>query len=173
MSLITTSLEMNTPADFRPAYSNDPMLTVSESLVPFAAFYRFLYGEVGRQWRWFDRNEWSDEQLEAHLAQPNIRVYVLYVNGTPAGYVELDQQAEGNTEVAYFGLMEKFFGRGYGKHLLSFAIQQAWDMGAKRVWVHTCNLDGPYALQNYQSRGFKIYDVQEKPMPAKYMTPAG
>ena len=37
-----------------------------------------------------------------------------------------------------------------------------------RVWLHTCNLDGPHALSNYQKRGFRIYEVIEEPMPELY-----
>lgn len=165
--LVTTYLAMHNPSEFRPAYSNDPALQITESAVPLASFYRFLYGEVGRRWRWLDRNAWSDEQLEAWLAAPSISLWVLYVSGTPAGYIELDAQPDG-TEIAYFGLIERFFGRGYGKHLLSFGVQRAWDDGASRVWLHTCNLDGPHALENYQKRGFTIYDIQQVPMPEKY-----
>ena len=106
--LITSYLAMNAPSDFIPAYSNDPALRILECAVPLPAFYRFLYGEVGRVWRWFDRLEWSDDKLEACLAAPNISLWVLYVNGTPAGYIELDAQSDG-TEIAYFGLIERFF----------------------------------------------------------------
>ena len=169
-TLTTTYLEMTSPAEFIPAYSSDPALSIQEAKTPLAAFYRFLYGAVGEQWRWFDRNAWTDFELEAWLARPSTTLYVLYVNGTPAGYIELDHQPDSSgTEIAYFGLMNRFFGRGYGKHLLSFGIQSAWDSGAKRVWVHTCNLDGRYALQTYQNRGMKVYEVEEKPMPEKYL----
>jgi len=41
--------------------------------------------------------------------------------------------------------------------LLSAAVEKAWEMETKRVWVHTCSLDHPYALKNYQARGFQIY----------------
>jgi len=29
--------------------------------------------------------------------------------------------------------------------------------GPKRVWLHTCTLDHPAALPNYQKAGFAIY----------------
>jgi GNAT superfamily N-acetyltransferase len=60
-------------------------------------------------------------------------------------------------------------GKGLGKHLLSYGIAQAWNNGAKRLWVHTCNLDGPYALNNYIKRGFSVYKVDEQPMPERYL----
>jgi GNAT superfamily N-acetyltransferase len=165
--LITTYLEMTARSDFKPSFSCDPSLTILQSHVPLASFYRFLYNAVGAEWRWVDRNRWTDEQIETWLAQPTTQLFVLYVNGTPGGYVELDCQPEG-TEIAYFGLIRRFFGHGYGAHLLSYGIQWAWDTGARRVWVHTCNLDGPHALKNYERRGFRVYHVDEKPMPPQY-----
>lgn len=166
--LITTYLEMREHAEFVPAYSSDPSLSIWPLANPSAALYRTLYRGVGHKIGWRDREVWSDADLEAWLAQPQIKLFVLHVGTELAGYVELDQQG-GNVEIAYFGLFEPFQGRGYGKHLLSYGIQQAWGLGAKRVWVHTCNLDGPHALPNYQARGFKIYKVEEEPMPAKYV----
>lgn len=50
-----------------------------------------------------------------------------------------------------------FIGKGYGGHLLSDCIEQAWLWGAKRVWVHTCDLDHSSALKNYQARGLRLY----------------
>lgn len=162
--LVTTYLEMNTPADFKPSYADDPTITVMQAQVPLVPFYRFLYRTVGETWYWSDRDRWSDEQLAQWLSSPNVAVHVLYSNGTPAGYIELEKQGD-DTEISYFGLFPAFFGKGYGKHLLSHGIQQAWAAGAKRVWVHTCNLDAPQALPNYQRRGMKIYHVDEQPMP--------
>ena len=62
----------------------------------------------------------------------------------------------------------RYMGRGLGKHLLSYGISRAWEMDADRVWLHTCNLDGPHALANYQKRGFKVFKVEEEPMPERY-----
>ena len=166
-TLITTYLEMRDISQFKPQYSKDPSLQITQAHVPLASFYRFLYRAVGEQWQWVDRNDWSDDQLLEWLSSPGISLYVLYVSGTPAGYVELDCQPTG-TEIAYFGLISQFFRRGYGKHLLSFGVQRAWDAGASRVWVHTCNLDGPHALHTYQQCGFQIYDEVTEPLQEKY-----
>ena len=77
---------------------------------------------------------------------------------TPAGYIELEAQADDNNEIAYFGLLPAFTGQRLGGYLLSEGVAHAWANGARRVWVHTCNLDGPTALANYQARGFRVYD---------------
>lgn len=74
-------------------------------------------------------------------------------------------------EIAYFGILQQFTGQRIGGHLLSVGVRQAWAIGARRVWVHTCSLDGPYALANYQARGFQLYleethieEVPDKPI---------
>lgn len=166
--LVTTYLHMTDPAQFHPAFVDDHRAAIRRMERPDVAFYRFLYGEVGREWRWRDRLLLSDDELYRVLSQPAVAVYVLYVDGVPAGYVELDKQGE-DTEIAYFGLRSAYMGSGYGKHLLSYGIAQAWATGARRVWVHTCNLDSPHALGNYLKRGFSIERVDEKPMPSRYI----
>ena len=64
-------------------------------------------------------------------------------------------------EIKYFGLAPAFIGKGFGGRLLTAAIEQAWDWGeVKRVWVHTCSLDHPGALSNYQARGMQLYKTE-------------
>jgi ribosomal protein S18 acetylase RimI-like enzyme len=158
VTVTTTYLQIPSRAHFRPAFAEDPNTQIIQAYNASAGFYRFLYSSVGRDYHWIDRFAWSDERLEAHLARPTTTLLVLYVRGVPAGYVELDAASdEPGTEVAYFGLIGAFHGRGLGKHLLSAGVQRAFDDGASRVWVHTCSLDGRHALANYQARGFMPY----------------
>ena len=167
-TLITTYLEMTSPAEFQPAYlAEADSLCVLRMGTVDVAFYKFLYQAVGEIWRWRDRLIMPEDMLYETLAHPGCTVDVLYVEGVPAGYIELACE-ENETEVAYFGLRPAYVGRGLGKHLLSRGIEQAWQDRAQRVWLHTCNLDGPYALDNYVKRGFKIYRVDEQPMPERY-----
>ena len=159
VTVTTTYLHIPSRAYFRPVFAEAPDTQIIQAHNASAAFYRFLYGSVGRDYHWIDRFAWSDEQIEAHLARPTTTLLVLYVRGVPAGYVELDAaSSEPGTEVAYFGLIGAFHGRGLGKHLLSAGVQRAFDDRAERVWVHTCTLDGQYALANYQARGFMPYN---------------
>jgi ribosomal protein S18 acetylase RimI-like enzyme len=160
VTVTTTYLHIPSRAQFRPAFVDNPQAQIIQAYGASAAFYRFLYGSVGRDYHWIDRFAWSDEHLETHLARPTTTLLVLYVRGVPAGYVELDRaSSEPGTEVAYFGLIGAFHGRGLGKHLLSAGVGRAFDDGASRVWVHTCSLDGRHALANYQARGFAPYHI--------------
>ncbi|HMQ35274.1 MAG TPA: GNAT family N-acetyltransferase [Chloroflexaceae bacterium] len=161
VTVTTTYLQILAPDGLRPVHNDDPAVRVVEAEEPLPDFYRFLYGTVGRAYHWTDRLGWSDERLHSYLASPAVSVHVLYVRGTPAGYVELNREApEPGTEVAYFGLFQPFQGRGLGKYLLAEGVRRAFAAGPSRVWVHTCTLDGPHALANYQARGFVAYRTE-------------
>ena len=129
------------------------------------AFFRSLYTEVGREYRWKDRLTWTDAQCAAHLAKSGVSIWVLYADGAPGGYFELNVQSDGSVEIAYFGLMREFIGRGLGKQMLAAAADRAWSLGASRVWLHTCTLDDAAALPNYLARGFEKYREEEYEVP--------
>ncbi len=166
----TWSLEQTSPADLVPAGDPRPgdRVRVDRSGVPSAAFSRFLYTAVGGDVSWTDRLAWPPQRWAAFLERPAQETWVAYEDGTPAGYVELDPQEGGRVEISYFGLLPAFRGRGTGGLLLSLGTARAWDLADRwpgraattRVWVHTCSLDGPYALANYERRGFRVFSVE-------------
>jgi GNAT superfamily N-acetyltransferase len=122
------------------------------------SYYRYLYAAVGEPWVWFMRREWSDERLAAQIRRSEVEISVLYAGGVPAGYFELDRSDSRNVELAYFGLVPDFIGRGYGSYLLQAAIDSGWSTGnPERLWVHTCTFDHPRALGVYQRAGFVVY----------------
>ncbi|MBC8074576.1 MAG: GNAT family N-acetyltransferase [Chloroflexales bacterium] len=158
----TFYLEMTDPAALRPARAADDALTTVRAEIPSPELSRFLYTAVGGDWHWIDRLGWPYARWLAYLSRPELHTWVGYVAGTPAGYFELEQQPGGSVEIAYFGLLPQFVGRGLGGALLTAAIERAWQLGAARVWVHTCTLDGPAALRNYQARGLHLYAQEEE-----------
>ena len=153
----TYFLEMLSPSSLRS--KNDPGgLIVSECMVKQFQFNKFLYQFIGEKWLWTDKLSWADEQWQEYVERDSFRTWVAYSEGAVAGYYELVKDKPGNVEITYFGLVENFIGRGFGAYLLSQAIKSAWGWhGARRVWVHTCTLDHPGALQNYLARGMEIY----------------
>lgn len=159
VEVTTWYLEMLSPDQLIPKDASNPDLSILHAAIPSPEFSRFLYTSVGANWYWCDRLSWSDDQWYSYLARPEVQTWVAYVAGTPAGYVELEAQPGQNVEIVYFGLLPLFIGQGIGGHLLSVGTQHAWAMGAKRVWVHTCSLDSPHALRNYQRRGFQVYEA--------------
>ena len=131
--------------------------------MPQWQFNRFLYMTVGGAFSWNDKRSWTDEQWREYVESPSLRTFVAYYDGAPAGYYELHNEEVGGVEIRYFGLLPAFIGRGFGGALLTSAIEEAWQMSPARVWVHTCMLDHPTALGNYQARGMKIYKVESQP----------
>jgi GNAT superfamily N-acetyltransferase len=150
-----TYLEMRSPDDLRPKAMPRklPRLERIESCP--GSFFRYLYAEVGRGYHWTDRLAWTEEQVRAHVADPSVSLWLLTSGAAPAGYFELRAHGDGSIEIAYFGLLPEFVGRGWGGHLLTLAVETAWGMKPDRVWLHTCTLDHPAALPNYLSRGFR------------------
>lgn len=153
-------LELLRVEDLRRARNPDVGLELRQARIPSPELNRFLYTAVGAGWTWIDRLPWSRERWLEYLSRPEVETWVGYVEGTPAGYFELDRQAAGSVEIAYFGLLPQFTGRGLGGHLLTCAAERGFALGSSRVWLHTCSLDHPQALANYKARGFRVFKVE-------------
>ena len=163
-----TYLEMRSPDDLRPtARPQDPPRLERIEACP-GSFFRYLYGEVGRAYHWTDRLSWTDDQVRAHLGDPAVSLWLLTSGAAPAGYFELRAHDDRSVEIAYFGLLPEFVGRGWGGHVLTRAVETAWGMKPERVWLHTCTLDHPAALPNYLKRGFRSFraEVYTTELPA-------
>ena len=153
-----TYLEMTSPDQRSDAPGRAEPITVQRAERPTVSFYRYLYDTVGADWDWYERRRLSDEALAAIVHDDAVEVFVLYVRGGPAGYVELDRRVDGEVEIAYFGLVPEYIGQGLGPALLDWALERAWSYGPRRVWLHTCTLDHPGALAVYRRAGFEVYD---------------
>jgi len=156
-----TYLEMRSPVELQQALLDDPRVSIEQERDCSVSFFRYLYAEVGGKYHWVDRLPWTDEQIHAYLEQPEISLWLMTYDEQPAGYFELRKCEDNSTEIAYFGLLPGFLNRGLGKHLLTCATEQAWTMGAERVWLHTCTLDDPAALPNYLKRGFRPFKTEK------------
>jgi GNAT superfamily N-acetyltransferase len=158
LRMVVTYLEMRTapaPATVHPPVAHKLALLRAEK--PTLSFYRYLYNTVGENWLWYERRAMDDAALAAIVHDPKVEISVLYVDGVPAGFVELDRRVTDEVEIAFFGLMPEFIGRGFGRYFLAWAVGDAWREGGRRIWVHSCNFDHPKALQAYQRAGFVPY----------------
>lgn len=161
MHATRTYLELHNPSQFKPAFGEFPEMSIARVPDPPPDLYRTCYRAVGETFHWFDRWDWSDEEIAAHLADPAIQLFVARRRQDLAGWYELRRVAEDDSvEIAYFGIVAAEFGKGFGKHLLSGAVRDAWALGPQRVWLHTCTLDHPNALPNYLRRGFTPYRTE-------------
>lgn len=161
--ITTTYLEMASESEVRPL-GRQRRLDARLVRAPCPELNRLLYVAVGRDWWWHARLQWDREQWLAWIDRPEVETWIGYASGRPAGYFELESKRTAQVnevQLAYFGLLPSFIGQGVGAELLSAAVDRAWELRPRRVWVHTCSLDHPHALPNYVARGFKIYRSEE------------
>ena len=160
VDVTTWSLEMHDAGELKPARAAAMPVSIERAEVPQPELNRFLYTAVGGEWYWLGRLPWTYERWMAWLDRPEVETWVARCAGSPAGYFELERQEGGDVEIAYFGLLPQYIGKGIGGHLLTSTVERAWALGGtRRVWVHTCSLDHPSALANYQARGLEVFEV--------------
>jgi GNAT superfamily N-acetyltransferase len=129
---------------------------------PTVSFYRYLYNTVGAPWLWWERRALDDAALARIIQDERVEVYVLYVDGVPAGFGELDRRGAAAVNLALMGLIPEFRGRGLGRYLLSSVLDIAWSEDPEKVTVNTCTLDDPRALPLYQRLGFSPVSREER-----------
>ena len=119
---------------------------------------KFFYKEIGKKHSWTDRLIWNDKTWMNYLENLSVNTYILKHNKDLIGYFEqIFDKDKLDCEIAYFGILEEYIGKQLGGYLLSEAIKTSFDIGSKRIWVHTCSFDHKNALKNYISRGMKIF----------------
>ena len=148
-------------ADALRPTTDRPELVLTHERPCAPELYRALYLGVGAAYRWVDRADWSDARIRGHVSLPGVDVWAARVEGELAGFVELRDWPDGSTEIAYFGLLPAFIGRGLGGAMLTEGLRLAWARQPSRVWLHTSSLDHPAALANYQARGLVVTRVEE------------
>ncbi len=160
-------LAMEGPTDLRSACTPEAAPTIARVTAPAPELGRFFYTSVGWRWQWVDRLSWSLDDWHRHQARPGSEFWAAWLDGAPVGYYELDRHEDGTTEILLFGLLPAFIGQGLGGHLLTHAVQRAWQAGTKRVILNTCSLDHPAAKDAYLARGFRLErtEAYEKELP--------
>ena len=154
-------LEINLLEDLRDSgqFSNDYNINIVDP--ENFKLNKFFYKRIGKKHHWVDRLSWSDKQWIDYVSDKKVMTYVLKFKGDLAGYFELILHPEKEeVEIAYLGLLEEYQNKKLGSHLLSSAIKNSFINKPKRVWVHTCSLDHKNALNNYKSRGMKIFKTE-------------
>ena len=159
--VIRNYLEINSAEDLNEG--KKPSEDYSLSLIHPSNFQlnKFFYKNIGKKHNWVDRLTWSEEKWINYVSSKNVRTFVLKFKDDLVGFFELIFHPEKNeTEIAYFGILEEYQNKKLGSYLLSEAIKKSFDNNTNRVWVHTCSLDHKNALNNYISRGMKIFKTE-------------
>lgn len=141
-----------------------PNITIPESALnivewptPEPEEYLNLFRAVGERWLWLSRLLMDREELTSVLHADRNQVFQICCENNPVGLLELDFRQAGQCEIGFFGLIPDYNGKGHGKWLMAEALNRAWRPEIKRVWLHTCTLDSPFALSFYRKAGFKAF----------------
>jgi GNAT superfamily N-acetyltransferase len=160
---VITTLEMTRPPLKRHSCPIGLQPVILKMSAPDIAYYKYLYRAVGRKYQWVSQELLSQNALTKVLEQASTQIYVLYLDGTPAGFYEVDFSEQQKPILVHFGLLEHWQGRGVGKFLLSHALDVIWsNTDVKSCVVSTCSLDHPVALRLYQRAGFEVISQIEK-----------
>ena len=154
IDVTTWFLEFN--ADIKTDIDWPPGVQLVEAEVVCPELNQFMFKTVGGRWRWFSRLSWTYQQWLDYLTSAQVRTWLLWVKGTPAGYVELVKHADASVEIKFFGLLPQFIGQGLGQPLVDAAVMLAARWQATKIWLHTCSADHPSALKNYLQAGFSL-----------------
>lgn len=168
-----TFLEMASPPGRPPPPTPAQRLALLKADQVPQDYYLYLFRQVGQPWLWSGRLTWPGEKLDHWLADANLDLLVLYLNGWPAGFAELYTATHSGTcNIEYFGLVPEAIGRGLGAYFLDTVVDLCWSARPGRptpekVTVNTCDHDHPRALATYQRAGFTPTrrEVQTKPDP--------
>jgi GNAT superfamily N-acetyltransferase len=159
---VVTFLEMKSRPPAIPPPQPKGKVALLRADQPPVHFYRYLYDAVGSGYKWVDRKKLNDAQLMEILEDRLVEIYVLYVEGCPAGFAELDFREPELGQLAYFGLVPSFIGRKLSYFFLYHAALNAWAKPISKLLVNTCTLDHPRALPLYQRLGFVPYSRENR-----------
>lgn len=153
IACIVTSLEMR--AQPRPAPMPSAPFRLVRWRTPATDAYRALFRRIGAPWLWFSRLALTEDELRAIIHDPAVEIFAAVDRaGVETGLLELDFRRPGACEIAFLGLIPELAGKGHGRWLMHHALAAGWRAGVDRLWVHTCTLDHPSALDFYRRAGF-------------------
>jgi ribosomal protein S18 acetylase RimI-like enzyme len=122
---------------------------------------KFFYKNIGKKHKWIDRLAWEESKWIEYVSNKNVKTYIFKKENDLVGFFELLEHTEKKEiEITYFGLLEEYHNKKLGSYLLSKAIKKSFENKIDRVWLHTCSLDHKNALNNYISRGMKIFKTE-------------
>ncbi|HJT44885.1 MAG TPA: hypothetical protein VJ721_01320 [Chthoniobacterales bacterium] len=110
--LVTTYLEMRSPADLRISGHGvqKRQLSIRELRKPNWKFNRDMYFQVGEKWKWIDKRPWTEAQWKEYASDPRLRTFAGYCDDEVAGYFELLRESNSGHESSAFVPRPRDFG---------------------------------------------------------------
>ena len=155
-------LEINSISDLKRSKNPGSNFKISEVNPPDFHLNKFFYKQIGKDHFWRDRLVWTDKQWLKYSSNPLLNTWVLKTSDDELiGYYEIENHENKEFELINMGILSEYRSRGFGGLLLKHVLKQSKLANANKVWVHTCSLDHKFALENYLSKGFKIFKKEQ------------
>ena len=155
-------LEINSIKKLNQSKSPGPNFKINQVDPPDFQLNKFFYKQIGKKYRWIDRLAWGDKKWIEYVENPRVKTFILKENNNLVGFYETVHDIDNDhSEIAYFGILEEYFGKKCGGFLLSEAINKLFEDGNSRVWLHTCSLDHENAIKNYLARGMRVFKSEK------------
>lgn len=156
---LVTYLEMTAADQLRPTATTDDLqvLRLRDATAKTDRIRR-LHDDIATPHHWSSlTRDWSSEATQEVLSTPGRSDWIAVADQGDAGWAAL-VEAEGDVEIAVFGLRPGAIGRGHGGAFLTAIVRRAWERTGPggRIWLHTSSWDHPHALRNYLARGFTV-----------------
>jgi GNAT superfamily N-acetyltransferase len=136
---------------------------------PDLNWYLSLYRHVGASWLWSWRLALPRDELSRIVHDPRVDVFSLRYQDSDEGLLELDFRNDKECELKLLGVSASLIGAGAGRWLMRHALHVAWNKSIDRMWLHTCSMDHPAALNFYIQSGFTPYrryvEIADDPRP--------
>ncbi len=119
---------------------------------------KFFYRQVGKDHFWRDRLLWSDKEWKKYINNKCLETGIMKLEDKFIGFYEQEfHEVKNEIELIQMGILKEHQGKKFGSLLLEYIIYEAFNKNVEKIRVHTCTLDHKYALDNYLSKGFKIF----------------
>ncbi|HEY2040928.1 MAG TPA: GNAT family N-acetyltransferase [Edaphobacter sp.] len=146
---------------------DDSISSTSVQLRPFQPGDAADFRRLNRAWieKFFGLEEADNKMLddpEGYVLSKGGHIFFAVANGTPIGCCALVPIDEGVFEVAKMAVAELWQGRGIGRRVLAYTIEQGRALGASKLYLET-NSKLANAIHLYESLGFK--HLPPKPSP--------
>jgi GNAT superfamily N-acetyltransferase len=158
---IVTYVEMTALSQLIPA-APVPGLTL-EPVDRGSPLVPSILARIGAAYDWRSSSRTEREWAVWFAEHTDRTFWLLSFEGEPAGMVSCELHPGGEAEIATFGLLPEFVGKGLGGFALTLGVKQAWALAPSvhRVWLHTSTFDHPHALPNYHRRGFRTFKTEQ------------
>ena len=122
---------------------------------------------LNEEWitRYFSLEETDRQQLgdpEGQIIAPGGRIFMAWLDGRAVGCVALRPAQDGEFEVSKMAVSPELRGLGIGRQLLTYTLEQAWEMGARRLVLGSSTKLGS-AVHLYEQLGFEHLPAERRP----------